>query len=188
VVIKWGGFKKIKFIVIDMILTAKEIDREKCRYLDDLDKELPALVLAAHCNYAFTNGREWLSIIHQTAGHACNQHYMTGTILQPRPEIVDKIKQINDHWLHSNCGAWGVRLDEILEYRNQLKGLLGVDCNHSHRDFEEGLYPIDCSSEVVRKLASDNIPDNLDDFIKWDPGEICKHASWNLYILGINCD
>ena len=168
----------------------EKLDPKECQYLNYSD--LPTLVLAVHDKYSFNDARKWKPIAHQTAGHACNQHYMMGTILQPRPEIAGRIHEINRHWLWSDVGALRVTLDDIIKYRNQLNGLLAVDCNYSYQDFEEGIYPIDCSPDVVRKLSLDYIPDNFDEaFIQWR-SDFEKFAGsfnrWHLYILGDNCD
>ncbi|MEK6861284.1 MAG: hypothetical protein AABY07_04900, partial [Nanoarchaeota archaeon] len=95
-------------------------------------------------------------------------------------------------WLDSDCGLFSVvSLEEILEYRGQLNKLLDVDCDLSYKDFEEGIYPIDCSVENIRKLVLEEVPNHLDELIKWEH-EFEKVGGcvnrWNLYILGHNCD
>ncbi|MDI6722878.1 MAG: hypothetical protein QMD97_04935 [Candidatus Aenigmarchaeota archaeon] len=163
----------------------EEIKHDECQYLYDF----PVLVLAVRERYNFKEGRDWIYIAHQTAGNACHQHYMIGTILQPKPEILDKMRDINDYWLETNCGVCGVALDEIIEYRKQLNELLAVDCNLCYEEFEEGIYPIDCTAENIRKLTLDDIPDNPDDFIVKEPSwKFIPIGAWNLYILGDNSD
>src|SRR3989344_9338005 len=109
------------------------------------EESLPALVLATKHKYNFKEGREWISIEHQTAGNVCNHHYMTGSILKPREDTLKAMREISDYWYDTNCGVFGTRLNEIIRYRTHLRELLGVDCNLSYRDFEEAIYPIDCS-------------------------------------------
>ncbi len=159
-----------------------------CQYLEE--SQLPTLVLAVPQKYDFKKGRIWQGIAHQTAGHGCHQHYMYGTILKPKSEIVEKIQHINKHWLDSDCGwAREATLDEILKYRKQLQELLGVDCNQSYADFEEGIYPIDCTIENLGKLTAEKFPKELDSLIRWNKDEPYFHrADWKLYLLGENCD
>jgi len=191
-------------------LEEEKAEYTKFNYIDEL--KLPVLCLAVKYDpdlveriekepfscfinkihkYNFTDERGWLDIVHDTAGNAINKHYMTGTILKPKTETGEGIKQINNSWLDTNCGVWGVTLEEILEYKKQLNELLEVDCNISYIDFEEGIYPIDCSVENIRKLAFDEVPDKLDELIKWK-SDLEKFAGvvdrWNLYILGQNSD
>lgn len=101
------------------------------------------------------------------------------------------MREISDSWHESNSGAFGVVLDEIIRYRAQLRQLLGADCNFSYRDFAEAIYPIDCSVGNIRKIALDEVPDRLDDFISWKNESDWIAGSfgrWNLYILGENSD
>ena len=166
----------------------KELNLEGCEYFGD--SELPKLVLAVKDEFIFKR-RKWLRIAHQTAGVRCNQHPMIGTILEPREEVKDKIRNISDYWLDSNCGAWGVSLNELVTYRKQLQELLGVDCNISYEDFEEAIYPIDCTQENLKKLAKDKLPKDLDKLIKWENNSDQVFGifhRWKLYILGENCD
>ena len=173
---------------------SKEINHKKCKYLPE--SELPALVLAVKEKPNFKKGREWKAIAHQTAGHCCNQHYMYGTILKPKPETLNAMRKIEKSWLGSDFG-WRdgdncFSLDGILKYRKQLKKLLDVDCNISYEDFEEGIYPIDCSPKVIRKLCKDKIPNDLNNFIRWKNTlgskieKIFMEDRWHLYILGEN--
>lgn len=165
-----------------------KIDLKKCEYLPD--ESLPILVLAIKSKYHFNDKRKFLSIAHQTAGHGCHQHYMLGTILEPNQETLDVMHKINQGWLNSDCGAFEPpTLDEVNKYREQLKKLLGADCNFSYPDFEEGIYPIDCTTEVIKKLCSDKLPKNLDDLIECQSNfDKFTIKNWHLYILGENCD
>ena len=169
----------------------QKIDPSACEIID-LSK-LPNLVLAVHERYPFTDHRPFIPIAHQTGGEACHWRYIIGTILRPRPEVTIKIQRISDSWQGSNCGAFSVSLDDILEYRKQLNELLGADCNHSYAAFAEGIYPIDCSPDVARRLTDEEMPDDFDaTFIKWRGkperflGSLDRQERWHLYILGRN--
>jgi hypothetical protein len=174
------------------------------KFNDELDLRLPLLVLAVKCppewgskslegspRYQFKPGREFINLQHQTSGHACNQVYMQATLLKPREPV--KIQMLSDAWLDSDAGCFGVPLDEVLKYREQLKALfgLGVDCNHSYQDFEEGIYPIDCSPEAIKALCEDDLPEELDDLIEFGDNNfarLCVYIRWSLFVLGENCD
>ena len=117
---------------------------------------------------------------------------MIGKVLEPRNNHVRKaMKKINDYWLESDVGICGVGLKSINEYNHQLKTLMGVSCNNSYEKFEEGIYPIDCTDENLKKLTSEKLPEKLDDLIKWK-GKLQSFIGcinrWHLYILGDNCD
>jgi hypothetical protein len=165
------------------------IDHSKCEYIDE--KSLPILVLATESDYDFAPGRSWRYIAHQTAGLACHQIYLLATILTPKGGVAEKMNQISERWLDSNCGALGTSLDEILEYRSQLNSLLGVDCDNSYRGFEEAIYPIDCTAQNLAKLTDEILPQNLDDLVVW-PSDSDRYLGfigrWKLYILGGNSD
>ena len=141
--------------------------------------------------YTFRQGREWKTIAHQTAGHACHQHYMIGTILKPKNvDILQSMNELTSHWLNSDCGVFGVGLEDINLYERQLQRHFGLTCNFSYRDFEEGIYPIDCTPEALKKMAEDP-PSYLDGEIIWE-NDLDKIAGsinrWRLWILGKNCD
>jgi hypothetical protein len=140
-------------------------------------------------HYRFAPGREFVPISHQTAGHACQHHHLWVSELSP---TVEGHSLINDvcRWDGSCTGMWGVSFDELVEYRATLRRY-GVDCNKAYDDFEEAIYPIDCSTEALKLLASDALPEDLDDLIEWD-SELSKLSGcmgrWGLYVLGDNCD
>jgi hypothetical protein len=162
-----------------------EIKEEKCRFVEE--DELPMLVLSLKKAYRFKKGLNWEYLVHQTAGHACNSHYIKAIQLNPKPKAKRIIQEINDEWLESDCGLGVSSLNEILKYREKINKELKVDCNTSYMDFEEGIYPIDCTSKNLKKLCRDKLPDRLDDLLYYPPlaGIIGR---WKLYILGQNCD
>ena len=175
----------------------------KFKFNDELGLDLPLLVLAVKCHpewgskscvgvprHEFKPGRTFVDLQHQTSGHACHQVYLQATILKPREP--EKLRLIESKWLDSDAGCFGVGLDTILEYRAQLKELYGLDCNGCYQDFEEGVYPIDCSPEALKKLCEDEFPEDLDDLIKFGDGPFERMCGcigrWNIYVLGENCD
>lgn len=167
----------------------EKIDREKFQYFDDFN--LPLLVLTTEPKYNFNNKKEWLKIAHQTAGLACHNHYFNGTIIEPKKNVEKAMEKISDYWYDSNAGLFGISLDEILIYRKQLINLLGVDCNNSYKNFEEGLYPIDCSIENIQKLSRYKFTKDLDSLIKFDNKKERIFGMLNcfsLYIIGENSD
>jgi hypothetical protein len=172
-----------------MVPESYTIDKRQCKYLPH--EELPVMVLAVKSNYYFKDKGKFQAIAHQTAGHACHQHYMLGRILQPRLKTLKAMNKINKYWFYSDCGAGTPSLDEVNEYRRQLKELLDVDCNYSYPDFEEGIYPIDFSIQTIRKLCSDKLPDRLESQIHFKSKTekiLGSIINWNLCILGDNCD
>ena len=152
--------------------------------------EVTAETLSLH-QHQFKPGRIWLYVQHQTCGHACHQRYFIGVRLSPRPEKLAAIQKLCDHWLDSDAGVWGVGLDELLVYRQQLRDWLGVDCADAatYRNFEEAWYPVDVKFATV--LATDELPADLDDLIEWRDG-LAKFAGcfsrWKLIVLGENGD
>lgn len=142
-------------------------------------------------DFTFAPGREWIRLQHQTSGHACSQVRMWCTFLTPRPECLEEICYIERSWYDTDLGAWDVSLNETLKYRQMLNEKLGVDCNWSHGDLAEAIYPIDCTVDNLRNLCVDEIPDDLESLIIFDNdmGRVFGIANrWKLYIIGENCD
>lgn len=156
----------------------------------------PRLVLAIkdlgyEQRFTFNERREWHRIVHQTGGLGCNHVRMWCTFLTPKPNIVPILSEINDAWLDSCVGAFTVQLDDVLKYRALINEKLGVDCNGSYEDFEEAIYPIDCSIQTIRALCEDELPDRLDDLLQFDNSFSTMLGianRWKLFILGENCD
>ena len=175
-----------------------QITKDKFEYFED--SELPKLVLGIKSLFlpgdflkeeSFSKEREWLHISHQTAGHSCHQHYIFGTILTPTPKTHIAMFNLSKMWLDSDVGMFGVSLNEILTYRSDIQNLLNVDCNISYKDFEEGIYPIDCSTKNINMLTTDILPENLDDLLTFENPKYKSFGCinrWNLWILGENCD
>jgi len=175
----------------------KNFNSDNYKYFED--SELPKLILGIKINpkysyqeeYKFKSDKDWIRIGHQSAGHACHQQYFIATILAPKSELTNKIKDICDEYIDSDIGCLGVNIHELNSYVDLLKSNLDVDCNWSYTNFEEAIYPIDYSKENLDKLTNDIFPDNLDDLIEWKEVRQqsigCIHR-WGIYILGKNCD
>ncbi len=135
---------------------------------------------------------KWRKMCHQTAGIGCHHHYLWGARLPPRNTSVErKMKALSEKWLDSNAGTFCSSLEEIIEYRNDIRTLFGVDCDHEYRDFEEGIYPMECSERSLKRMTSLELPERLDSLLKFKTrmgvmfGIIGR---WKLYVLGHNCD
>ena len=164
------------------------------------EDRLPKLVLAIVCRqavdgtmakYNFKHNKRWKMVAHQTAGLACHQVYMYATELKPKEKFVTGIEDLTNYWLDSNVGVFGATLEELNTYNHQLKEAFDVDCNFSHGYFEEAIYPIDYTSENIKKLTNAKLPKQLDDLVEWE-SDLDKVfggiGRWNLFILGENCD
>lgn len=141
----------------------------------------------------FRDSGHWTYIGHQTAGYACNHKYMWIKILAPKSEIIQKVMiSLSNIYINSNLGSLGAPpLNEIFAYRQHVNEYLGVDCNYSYHELEEGYYPIDCTAENLSRLTSDELPEDLDDLIIWhSPIEQMMGCigRWRLAIIGDNCD
>ena len=175
---------------------------EKFKYADQLGIQLPALILGIEVKpwefekpdlqrtYNFKPGRTWVNLAHQTAGLACNQHYIHATVLTPISEkVAHGMKMLEKKWLDSNAGVFGVSLKELNEYDADLRHLFGASCNSCHRGFEEGIYPIDIG--CISQLAADDLPKELDDLIEWKDGwsrAIGCIGRYGLWVVGENSD
>lgn len=178
---------------------------EDFHYLDERAVSMPQIVLGIkvyrECfstdypprRHTFVNGApKFQNIVHQTSGIGCGQFYVTGTFLQPKSaEILSALKEIEKKWLDSNIGALGgATLEQLNDYESDLQRLFGASANHSHRDFCEGLYPIDL--RYLPRIAAEHPDmDHLDDLIEWDSGLSRAMGSvgrWGAWILGTNSD
>jgi len=146
-----------------------------------------------------------LPLRHQTAGIGCHHHDLWAIPLEPRPEATVGLYRLEKFRYGSNAGAFGISLDELKVYREQLRTWLGVDGTWSYRYFEEGIYPIDATAEHLQRLTSQELPRDLDELLEWtrpgdpeDPKErervvalrrLCGWVGrWTLFVLGENSD
>ncbi|MGG6284026.1 hypothetical protein ACQ4M3_20795 [Leptolyngbya sp. AN03gr2] len=169
--------------------------------------DLPTLVLAIEVNpqiitnapsfksnrewFPFNFGREWLAIRHQTGGIAVHEHYLFASKLRTTQRIFDNMKALSDYYWASNIGTAGEpTLNSLIKYRQQLKEVLGVDCNQSYADFQEGYYPIDL--EFISKLTTETLPNNLEDLLERSTTKRQHWEQfawqWKLLILTENSD
>jgi len=155
-----------------------------------LPQFFPILVLGTVSEYKMSKRFQWQWLRHQCGGRACRQLEVFATILEPKPGVYERMVELADHWYNSQQGAFGVSLDSIIEYRQQLRNWFGVDCNWSYRDFAEAVYPIDCTLENLGKLTNQKFPKELDRLVK-DRDDFDLFGSgnrWRLYVLGENSD
>ncbi len=167
---------------------------EDYKYLEP--EQLPCLVLAIvqtpqyPKSYNFKPTHNWVKIAHQTAGNGCHQVYMNAIVLKCRD--FDKINTLAKHYDNTCMNMLGLSLNEIVAYRKYINDTLNVDCNESYHYLEEGIYPIDATTENIKKLCKDNLPKDLDNLIDWRDDKVGKYAGcinrWYLFILGENCD
>ena len=178
---------------------------EDFHYLDTQGVPFPQIVLGIkHYRESFSSdypprrhtfksgAPKFQNIAHQTSGLGCGQFYITGTLLQPKSvEVLRALQEIEKKWLDSNVGAFGgATLETLNEYERDLQRLFGASANRSHRDFCEGLYPIDL--ERLPKIVVD-CPDleKLDEWIEWGSGwerSLGCIGRFKAYVLGQNSD
>lgn len=58
-------------------------------------------------------------------------------------------------------------LDFLIEYESILLQV-GLSCNRSCKNLENGYYPIDFDKDIVKRLFVDEMPDDLDDLINFE--------------------
>ena len=76
-------------------------------------------------------------------------------------------------------------LDEIMRYQRWLADNIGVHCNESFRHLRAGIYPIDASTENLRRVCVDRLPDDLDDLFRWSRRDRpVERERWVVFILG----
>lgn len=170
-----------------------ELPYDEFNYFEE--ERFPLLVLGQrhdskyYNNFVYKNPEKWVKIAHQTCGHACHQVHLTGMILTPTNSMKQLMKRLNDHWLDSNVGVFGVSLNSLNEYHNML-ATEGLDCQHCHTEFEEAIYPIDLP-ENLNQVCTDELPKELDDLVDFESNMhkfLGCVGRWRLYVLGENCD
>lgn len=166
---------------------------------DDYHLELPQLVLAVPQRRArfgqpdavrFAGGRHWLAVDHQCAGLACEHVTMIATVLPIRPEAAEGLFRLERRWYDSQVGAFGLALDTVEAYRDDL-ARLGLDCNSTFADLREALYPIDPTPEHLALVTTAGLPEDLDDLLEFQSpwARIAGMLSrWRCYLLGVNSD
>jgi hypothetical protein len=163
------------------------LNHDECEYFEDDD--LPVLVLGLEHVYPVHTGFQWRKIAHQTAGLACHQHYLFGIQLPVKADVLPKLKYLSEKYLDSN--HWQpAPLSALVEYSQFMANELQVTCENSYHSFEEAYYPIDATSENLKKLSSMHLPDNLNDLLNFpaDAPKFRPFTRWHLVVLGENCD
>lgn len=159
------------------------------------EETLPQLVLGIELrpeddrHFVFKEPERWKIIQHQTGGVACMQRRILGWRLPIRPEKLGQVKELCDHWEDSDMCRGLVGLDGVLSYREDLKKLLGVDCNQCFEKFEEAWYPVDPG--FINTLTEESIS-SFDYLIDWQQSRTPMYqgflSRWSLVILGVNSD
>lgn len=114
--------------------------------------------------------------------------------LTPIPEVAAGMIRLEKEWYASNVGWFhGPTLTDALEYRETLKKHIGeaVDCDQSYRHFNEAIYPIDCSREVLAQVCTDEFSESFADYFedkKWPFAQLGDFSRAELYVLGANSD
>jgi hypothetical protein len=158
------------------------------------ERELPVLFLALDPKQDWEHSEagkkfKWEYIQHQCAGHACGQEYYYGIRLRPRDNT--RTVLLTEKWLDSEVGCLGTSLKDVVKYSDELKNLFSVDCDGCFKEFQEAVYPVDCTTENLKKLCYDDLPEDLDDLLVFrnSMSSLCGCIGrWRLYILGPNCD
>ena len=91
---------------------------------------------------------------------------------------------------YESCLWAPASLHDAIEYETRLI-TNGLTANRTHHDLQEGFYPIDI--ECLKKVTSDNLPEDLADLVKPQKGKKGRWARlWaphmSLAILTENCD
>jgi len=115
---------------------------------------------------------------------------MWATRLSPRPDF--QAGRLEKQWFESNVGWW-LDLDQIIAYRKSLHEIFGegFDCKRSFVHFEEAIYPIDCSKELLERICTDMLPDSFDAFFDDELTPLVPFRDFEraeLYVLGANSD
>ncbi|MPY68145.1 hypothetical protein F8S09_15930 [Deinococcus sp. SDU3-2] len=121
----------------------------------------------------------------------CAQVELLATELVPRPERETGLLELADRFGDTNLSGWGISIDDLVRYRDALRGLLGVDCALSYRDFREAVYPIDVTPEHLRHLTADELPTRLDDLLETEERFTLARGMlnrWRLWVISENSD
>ena len=136
--------------------------------------------------------RGWVRVSHQAGGISCDSVELTGTVLVPRPSVVEKMRELARRWDGSEAGALGGTLKDAMAYAADLQELLGVSCNYSFKKFQEAVSPIDPDDVTkVAPLTEDRLPEVLDELLLFEQpfSKLYGWADrWCLYVLSENSD
>ncbi len=114
--------------------------------------------------------------------------------LTPTDDVFAGMVRLEAEWFESNIG-WNDYpiLTAALAYRDSLRQIFGegFDCDQSYAWFNEAIYPIDCSRELLARICTDTLPNTFGDYFE-DTGYpyymLDGFDRAELYILGANSD
>ncbi len=141
-----------------------------CEFFSDSDELFPELKHGEPVALlAFTTsiprlaaGRDWYGIDHQAGGYACDHPHLVGLRLTIRPSMAEKLKDLVRRYLGAAGGHLSldkVTASDIVGY-TQVLADLGLHCDSSYRNLQEGVYPIDATSQALALIADE--PPDLD--------------------------
>lgn len=138
----------------------------------------------------FVEPKDWVSIMHQTAGYACHSYYLHTRFLKPKEVIKEELYQeLLDNY-NDSCISRIPRLKTAVEYESLLSKY-NLSANESYEYLEEGFYPIDI--DYLNKVTDETFPEDLQELVKKDQKEeklwsFLNRVHFGLAILGPNCD
>ncbi len=97
--------------------------------------DLPVLAVAVGNLWmpeTLPRGREWIAVSHD------GQDLVS--VVEPAPGVEEGMRRLCD--LYAGTGLRRPTVDQLVEYRERLRELLGVDCEPHLTTFAEGWYPI----------------------------------------------
>jgi hypothetical protein len=94
-------------------------------------------------------------IAHQSGGLACNQLYLQGFFFDINSEYSEFIKKLDKLYYESNAGCFGGLLFEIINYQKLIKEI-NADCDSCYELFEESVYPLDLSVDLIKNMIIDD--------------------------------
>ncbi|WP_344843000.1 hypothetical protein [Nonomuraea dietziae] len=97
--------------------------------------DLPALVVAFGAGRLpgrLPAGREWLAVDHG--------EQLVLTVLRPTPQAEEGMRRLRERYAGS--GLARPTIDQLADYRDGLRELLGVDCEQDRTTFGEGCCPV----------------------------------------------
>jgi hypothetical protein len=180
--------------------------KDKTKYFH-FDSYEPYLVLytMAHRNYLedphgetgsltpipnFQEPKEWVSLMHQTAGYACHSYYIHAKFLKPKTNIKEQLYPELLEKYNDSCIARVAALKTVNEYESILNKYK-LSANRSYEFLEEGFYPIDI--DCLNNATSERLPKNLQLLVKVKKNDkklwsMLNYVHFGLAILGPNCD
>jgi len=103
---------------------------------------------------------DWCAVQHQAGGHLCDQPHFVGVRLSIREPMIVLLRDLCRRYFGAAGGHFyraNVLAGDIVSYVETLSAW-GVSCDRSYRLLQEGVYPIDATSEALAILA-DSPPD-----------------------------